>query len=204
MMHWMRAASMLALGLSLTACGRGMPMTASNLAPRMVHAKSLAGVSAAVKATMAAEFRDQDRDQNLQLSLMEFKGSGFHSILVAKGRDVKALNLTEHFKALDVDGNASLSMGEFIGPMLTERNMGELRAVAATLFKRADRNHDDHVTHGEVLPDALDIDVALVDRNGDMKIDLSEFEDALYAGLLPVVVVGPATPGEIPASTQSR
>lgn len=188
MKHAARLAALMVLGLSLTACGRPAPIAASALASRPVQAKSLAGVQAALKATLAAEFRDQDRDQNGLLSPLEFKGSALHAALFEASVQKAGGALpsqAEAFKALDGDANGGVGLAEYVAPLLTEKAIAKLRNDLATAFKGMDRNHDAFVTQGELAADAQGI-LAMADRDGDHKVDLSEFEDAVVAGVLPV------------------
>lgn len=195
MKQGMKLAALALLGLSLTACARSLP-TAGVVAPRALQAKSLAGVTAAVKTTLSQEFREQDRDQNGELQLVEFKGSALHVVLFEAG--VQALNQTEAFKALDKDGSGSVSLPEFVGPLVAEKAIAQIRSNVAGMFKTCDRNHDGFVTQGEFGPSVPGEAVPLVDRDGDKKVDLSEYEDALLAGLLPAGV-GQADPAPAPA-----
>ena len=198
----------------LTGCGAGGAIGGTQARAGAIAAQSQAGVNKGVRAMFEAAFKAADTNEDEWLSLEEIAeamptvpGQGTR-LPVGIPVDPSAAR-KELMARLDTNADGKVRYREFARPEFVKQATTIFRLVAGNLFVQMDVNADRSLVAPEVANAqfsytafrGLKFDFEALDRNGNERVTLSEFEDA-YAAMLvagPDPVDPPAPGGDTPA-----
>lgn len=180
----------------LAGCGRAPGLVGAPQArPGVVKAQSQAGTAKGVRGMFKLIFSKFDQDQSGFLTVEEAPAKlHFFGPTDNTPGDPKAV-----MARLDLNQDGKVTLREFTRPELLQPVLMAFRYEAGKQFVALDKNADRALVEEELQGSPFKLEE--LDRNGNGKVTMSEFEDGLAAKLEEHGTLEPA-PAEPPASVE--